>query len=340
MLRGVPEPARWKQAAPRRTLPATVLDRIVETAFPGRRVLACEPLGDGYRNANFKLLIDGAHEPIVLRIYEHDASLCRKEIDLMRLVRGRVPVPEVVYAEPDGWDGLPPFALMRWIEGVTFRDLKRAGNRGAIAQAAAAAGETLAAISSFAFPKAGWIAPGPAVSEPLLEGADPMPRFVDLCLASDPAQRRMPPDLRERTHALVWSRAPLVAEVCREPRLVHGDFNKRNLLVREQAGFWTVAAVLDWEFAVAGSPLADLGSFLRYERAARPLAEPHFSAAYVRAGGCLPRDWRRLARLVDLAALAESLSREQLPEALVPELVELISATVEDRDPLLQSRAR
>ena len=33
-----------------------------------------------------------------------------------------------------------------------------------------------------------------------------------------------------------------------------------------RAGRWAVAAVLDWEFAVSGSPLADVGHFLRYER--------------------------------------------------------------------------
>jgi aminoglycoside phosphotransferase (APT) family kinase protein len=32
--------------------------------------------------------------------------------------------------------------------------------------------------------------------------------------------------------------------------LVHGDFGKRNLLVRNILGRWRVVAVLDWEFAV------------------------------------------------------------------------------------------
>jgi aminoglycoside phosphotransferase (APT) family kinase protein len=94
-----------------------------------------------------------------------------------------------------------------------------------------------------------------------------------------------------------------------------------------------VAAILDWEFAVSSSPLADLGSFLRYERAARPLAEPHFSEGYQRAGGRLPHGWRRLARLADLVALGESLTHDHLPDPVATELVELLRATIEDRDP-------
>jgi aminoglycoside phosphotransferase (APT) family kinase protein len=134
---------------------------------------------------------------------------------------------------------------------------------------------------------------------------------------------------------MVWSSALLYATLDREASLVHGDFNKRNLLVRRAAGRWNVAAVLDWEFAVSSSPLADLGSFLRYERTARPIAEPHFSTGFERAGGRLPHDWRRLARLIDLVALCESLTHDELPEDVTTELVELVRATIEDRDPRL-----
>ena len=34
------------------------------------------------------------------------------------LVANNVQVPEVVFAEPAGWDDLPPFAVLRWIHGT------------------------------------------------------------------------------------------------------------------------------------------------------------------------------------------------------------------------------
>jgi aminoglycoside phosphotransferase (APT) family kinase protein len=332
VIPGAPEQARQIRGEPRRSLPQAVLDRIVHAALPQCRLLACEPLSDGLRNANFKLQLDPAAEPAVLRIHEHAPSLCQKEIDLMQLVGGSVPVAELIYAEPHGWEDLPPFTLARWVEGITFRDLKRSGDAEGIAQAAHAVGETLAGIGQFRFPKSGWLNPGPTVGPPLLDGADAMPRFIDLCLASYNLQRRVPGELRDRTQTLVWSCAPQYADLEGETNLVHGDFSRRNLLVRPAGTRWNVAAVLDWEFALAASPLADVANFLRYERAARPVAEPHFSAGYIRAGGRLPHDWRRLTRLIDLVALCESLTRDQLPDAVVPELVELVRATIEDRD--------
>lgn len=330
---GAPEQARWLRPEPRRELAAPILQRIVDRALAHAKVAGIEPLSGGLRNANFKVHLDAGREPVVLRVYEHDSSLCQKEADLLRLLAGSVRAPEVLYAEPRGCDGLPPFALLGYVEGITYRDLKRTGDRDAIEQAAHSAGETLAAIGRIRFPKAGWLASGPAVALPLLEGADAVPRFVDLCLASENLRGRMPADLRDRTRAAIWPAAAPLAEVHGETHLVHGDFGSRNLLVRRIAGRWRVAAVLDWEFAISSSPLVDLAHFLRYERSTRPLAEPHFSTGFAGAGGVLPHDWRRLSRLLDLTSLCESLTHDALPDDAAAELVELVRATVEDRDP-------
>jgi aminoglycoside phosphotransferase (APT) family kinase protein len=47
-----------------------------------------------------------------------------------------------------------------------------------------------------------------------------------------------------------------------ETVLVHGDFHLRNIICSPETG--TVRAVLDWELATLGDPIADLGSLLAY----------------------------------------------------------------------------
>ncbi len=335
MISGAPPEARWIRPAPRHTLPTPSLNRLMHRAFGPCHILEFHPLTDGLRNANFKILLDTSPHRIILRIYEHDPSLCQKEVDLIHLVSSSIPVPEIIHAEPQGLDELPPHAVMQFVEGMSFRELTRSKDHNAIAQASFSIGETLAAIGRFTFPKSGWLAPGPTVTAPLLEGNDPTPRFVDLCLASKNLRQRMPTELRNRIHDLILEYAPRFAALDSQARLVHGDFGKRNLLVHQKNNRWSVAAVLDWEFAIASSPLCDLGHFLRYERVARPRLEPHFSNGYLHSGATLPTDWRRLARLLDLTALCESLTHDELPDAVVTELVELIRATVENRDPSL-----
>ena len=88
-----------------------------------------------------------------------------------------------------------------------------------------------------------------------------------------------------------------------------------------------------WEFAVSASPLVDVGPFLRYERTSTSRVEPELSLAFTRAGGRLPADWLPLSRVLDLTALCEMLSRPMLPDDVVPEIIDLIRATVEDRAP-------
>lgn len=333
MIPGAPVQSRWLRAKPRRSLPARVLEDIVGTAFPRCRLVDVQPFADGFRNANFRLRLDSIPGFVVLRIYEHDPSLCAKEVDLLNLIKYSVPVPAIIHAEPEGLNEIPPFVFMHYVEGISLRELKRKGDSGSIAQAAYSAGQTLAVISRTTFTKSGWLGPGPAVGAPLLEGANSGPRFVDLCLASGNSQIYLGSELTDQIHALVWSYAPQLAALDDERCLVHGDFGKRNLFVQQVKGEWRVAAVLDWEFAISGSPLTDVGHFLRYECASCPVAEPHFSEGYLHAGGRLPDEWRRQARVLDLIAFCESLTHDELPHDVVAELVDLVRATVENRDP-------
>ncbi|MBC7931014.1 MAG: phosphotransferase [Rubrivivax sp.] len=326
--------AAWSRTKSSVGLAPEIVGRLVSTAFPQGRVVDVQVLQGGLSNSIFKVRLDSFDEPFVLRVYDRDPSACRKEVDLLRLVRRTVPVPEVIHAEPDGIGGVGPFVLMRYVEGITFRKLKEAGDARAIGEAARSVGETLAAIGLYSFPNPGRLRDGPEVCGKFIEGPDTVPRFVDACLDSPCLKSRMGDELRGRLREFVWGWASRLAGLDEERSLVHGDFNSPNILVRTVEGKWAVAAVLDWEFALSGSTLFDIGNFLRYERAARPLREPHFSEGYAQGGGTLPEDWRRLARVIDLTSLCEFLTREELPDDIVSEVLDLIRATIEDRDPM------
>lgn len=61
--------------------------------------------------------------------------------------------------------------------------------------------------------------------------------------------------------------------------------------------------MLDWEFAFSGSPLIDMGHFLRFEDERWLLVEPEFSGGFLRSGGALPESWRTLSRIADLVSI-------------------------------------
>ena len=304
--------------------------RLIATAFPQRRVAGHEVLAGGLINTNLKIRFEGNYKPVVLRIYRDGRATCEKEVEIYNLINRDVPVAKIIHAEPDGVDGSPAFAVLEYVEGLTFQQLKRTNNLGAIRQAATSAGETLARVGHFQFSAPGelQVAGELVVGDKFIDGPDPIPRLLDRFLSSPTLQGRAGPDLIERLHQFVWSYAAVLPNMESQRNLVHNDYGNRNILVREQNGKWEVAAILDWELAISGSPLLDVGHFLRYETPLQPLREPHFSRAFVKHGGHLPDDWPLIVRLVDLTALVECLTHDDLPGKVERELFELIDATL------------
>jgi len=111
--------------------------------------------------------------------------------------------------------------------------------------------------------------------------------------------------------------------------LVHSDFNGFNILVRQNKERWNVTAVLDWEFAFAGSPLIDIGNMLRYSHMYPPIFEREFLHGYQEQGGILPAEWKKVAKLVDLLSLCEFLNSPTPRDALLQEVSGLIIGTLE-----------
>jgi Ser/Thr protein kinase RdoA (MazF antagonist) len=257
-----------KPALPARRMPTLgQATRLVAPVVGPRPVVGVEPLAGGLRNSHFKLHVEDRAEPVVLRFYGKDPSVCRKEVALLNLVKKTVPVPEVLHAEAEGIDDSGPFTVLEYCEGVTLQELWDSRKLDALRQTAASVGSALTAIGRFQFSAPGQLGDALEVKGPFVEGPDAAPKFLDSCLASPHFQLRAGPELTERVHELGWSWREQLATLDEERALVHGDFNAPNLLAREIEGKWKLVAVLDWEFGFSGSPLFDVGNFLRYERA-------------------------------------------------------------------------
>ncbi len=93
-----------------------------------------------------------------------------------------------------------------------------------------------------------------------------------------------------------------------------------------------MAAVLDWEFAMAGSPLLDLSILLRYADSLPPVFAESVISGYQDAGGALPREWKRTIKLLDLLNLCEFLSGPDPRDAMIADVTRLVQATVEGLD--------
>lgn len=305
----------------RRRIPHVRLDHAAIEAMLGVGVVYTELLSGGLRNTNYRVVL-ADHSSLVLRLYTADASACAREVALMRLVAERVPVPRLLRAEPAAD---PPWVAFEWMAGVRFDRMLQGAWNSDVEQASRSAGEVLAAIHSFGFPRSGFLGPDLEIAQPL-EGH--WLTWIADRFATDRARQLLGADLAAGVVGVVQREAWRLDDSWGQSQLVHADYKPWNLLVRRTFAGWTISAALDWEFSFAGPPLNDFGIYLRY--AERMPAEylTGFLDGYRAAGGNVPDDPRALARLIDLVSLWTFLERAADDPRLLRDVSGLLEATV------------
>lgn len=319
----------WERQAAYLELDHPTLSKLVQPALVGQEVAAAALMAGGFSNTLYKVQLAGQAEPVVVRLYTRDAASCQKDIDLYRLLRGQVPIPELLFADPDGTLGGVPYAVTSYAPGTTLADVLARGTHEEIGGAAFAAGQVLARLGTFTFRSSGFFGPGLVIAQEMTTDRDMFRGFIGDCLFARGAGERLGPEVTEQLWTFVTAHAGLLDMLAHETALVHSDFNGPNIMVEQRAGLWSVTAVLDWEFAFAGTQLFDIGNMLRNENRLPPVFAEQFVAGYVAEGGSLPPNWQRLAKLLDLLSLVDFLTRSTGGEPMVRDVSELIVATME-----------
>jgi fructokinase len=289
--------------------------QILKRIFPNRELRSIELLNGGLTNRDYLVRFDGTDDCAVLRIYSHGPGVCEKELGILRAASGVVPVPEVIHADPKGEDGVGPYIVYCFAEGIAFQELRAKGSREDMASAAYAIGMALAPVQTIA-------------ADTVPRGAGGY-RLPTEWLDSEFLEQRLGARDLDRLRAFVDAWWLQLQPLYSGRTLLHGDFNNRNTIVKYDGDRWAVTAILDWERASLASPLWDAARFICYESPDRPLREPHFSNGFRDGGGTLPDDWTHFARTINAISAAESLTRPDLPPAFIPELRELVVAAMD-----------
>jgi Ser/Thr protein kinase RdoA (MazF antagonist) len=148
-------------------------------------------------------------------------------------------------------------------------------------------------------------------------------------LSAGRVRERLGETLAERALERVRTKRDVYGSIPNSTRLIHCDYNLKNILIRKVGSAWKVAGVLDWEFALAGSPLVDIGNFLRFEAELPPGFGESFIRGYLSSSSGLPANWRDVARLLDLAAMVNFLEREVEAPKTFRTAISVITKTVE-----------
>lgn len=215
----------------------TLHERLVDVAFPGSRLVSTEPLTGGVSAEMHALVVEttaGAQREVVLRVQSdadwkaNEASVSAKEFALLQALGTRgFAVPEPLFLDESG-DLLPrPFYVMTRVPGTTT--VSKEHLDGALEEMARFLAR-LHRLDTSSLPEL-----------PFLED----PRAEVFQYLSDDA-------LETRVRAALKRRAPGPTQ----RSLIHGDYWPGNVLWRGAQ----LAAVIDWEDAAMGDPLADLAA--------------------------------------------------------------------------------
>jgi len=247
--------------------------------FQGRGISSVELLPLGRGNTNYKLVLTGG-DAYVLRIYTHGDV--QRETYVQDLVRDLVTVPEEIF-RGCSW------SVFSFLEGDVLQDTPE--HSGAAAQA-------LIRISSVVLASPGFIEMDGRISGFSFGGAK---GFILESLENPEVSAWLGPQGVASVREVLKREDVRLAELDAGSRLVHGDFNPTNILIKDGV----VSGVLDWEFCHSGSPYMDIGNLLRHTG---PEHHALIESGLRACGMDLPADWRERAELAGLTNQFEFLT--------------------------------
>lgn len=279
------------------------------------------PLTGGHSGRTF--LSEVAGERAVIRIYPpgDPRGPAAPDIDaaVLRLVRGLLPVPEVVdVRRADGASGQPGLLVTSWMPGERGDVVMDGLDEDGMHQLGRAMGHAAATLAGMPM-----LRPGPFVDARLavgeLPGAD-LAEWVETRLPGwSAADRGRLAGVAEEAQDLL----DRVARTC----LVHSDLNPTNVLVDPDS--LELTAIVDWELAHAGHPWTDVGNLLRFER--HPAYVDAVLSAWTELRGGTAQSLLDGARAADLRALVD-LAAQAGARAVADRAAALLSAIATSGD--------
>ena len=320
----------WNRATAAMELSTEDVENVLRPVLPNVKVVEVTPTSGGLANTNLKIRVAGDEQALLLRFFVRDPGAVGKEFRLLNLVKERAATPVCRHFAVDNPVTGHPYILMQWVDGERLERVVCSLGPDETKHLGESLGKALAGIHSFEFDKAGFFGENLQIAAPMEMSGAGLLAYTIACLTNPLVEQRLDHDFVKRTIRFVDRENVLLDEWAGNPCLTHCDFNSSNILVNATAGFWEVAAVLDWEFAISGTPFFDFGNLLRAPVGEIPGMEEAVANGYKNAGGKLPPQWRRMSKLTDLTAWFEFLTRESAGPQLISDARAQIARTMDE----------
>ena len=293
----------WEKTSVKHQLPEGMLEKMVQLAYPNKKLILFELIAGGCANLNIKILLKDEKHPLILRVYLRDKEAAYREQKLAALLKQTVPIPLTHYI---GKLEEYHFAITEFISGIPLRDLLLGEAPHDISAIMYEVGVILSKIAMYKFSGAGFFDKELNVI-PLSSSYDYL-IFTRDCLKHEAVLSVLTPEMIFKITQTISHYGHLFPSKS-EKHLVHGDYDPANILVHKVDSAWKVSGVLDWEFAFSGSVLWDVANMFRYAHKMPRKFQDAFLKGLISDGVTLPENWRITINLLNLLLILDCLKR-------------------------------
>ncbi len=295
--------ADWEKNSVTQALPQNIVEKMIDLAYPEKKLISCELISGGCANLNYTTLIEGEKNPLILRVYLRDKDAAYREKNLSTLLKKTVPVPQTYYI---GKMNDYQFAITEFMPGISVRELLLSDLPHDISTIMFEVGTVLSNITKHEFVKSGFFEKNLTIINELTDNF--ALTYAKECLQNPNVISTLDSDTISKITEYFEKYNHLFPN-SHEKHLVHADFDPANILVDKINGVWKVTGILDWEFAFSNSVLHDMANMLRYAHKMPSEFQNAFLNGLTSSGIVLPKNWQVTVHLLNLLSLLDCLKR-------------------------------
>lgn len=297
----------WERTFPFLDIDTEIIIELFDGILEKTDIINVIPVNEGCRTTNYIVETNLSNNKYILKIFFQNDQDYKKEIELLTKLKDSilVPVPKIYKFSSHEIIQGRDYVIYQYIEGKTIGQTIREGcilSKSFVKEVA----RILTQIHSIKFDKAGFL-------DKNLKVVKELPPLVLVYKNSigERAKERLGKNIVEKINLVVSQNKEILMKLDKDIRLIHGDFQGTNILMRNDK----IAGILDWELAMAGHPLSDIGQFFRYDEYFNNELIYAFEDEYNKNSTYrLIDDWYKISKLRDLINLIKLVdTRENMP---------------------------
>lgn len=297
----------WERTFPFLELDNIKIIKLFQGILESQNIINITPISEGCRTTNYIIETREERRKYILKIFFSKEKNYKREIKLLSKLRQNesVLVPRIYKMSSDKVIQGREYAIYEYIEGKT---LGQALSEGYIPKEdfVRDVARCLSQIHNYKYDRAGFLDENLNIKEEL----PPLFLWYKDSMG-DMAKKRLGKDIIDKINRIIKQNEKVLTKLDEDIRLVHGDFQGTNVLIKDNK----LAGILDWEFVMAGHPLADIGQFFRYEEHFNKKLVQVFEQEYSKNSKyILINDWYKISKLRDLVNLIQLINnKEDMP---------------------------